>query len=122
MQKRIVLFPFLFGLYVVLSPLLTNLGEIPPAQVLRPLGILILSTALLMLVFYLISRKWHYAGYLSLLVLVFFTLYGHIVRVLQHQFSLDAESKGMGQSPVDSCHRKFPKLPFVVRIWQKLSA
>ena len=89
MQKQIVLFPFLFSLYVVLSPLLTNLGEVPPAQALRPLGIVLLAAALLMLVFYLIFRNWHYAGYLSLLVLVFFALYGHIARVLQEQFSVD---------------------------------
>ena len=89
MQKRIVLFPFTFAIYVVLNPLLNNLGEIPPAQALRPLGILLIFTALLLTVFYQIFRDWHYAGYLTFLVLVFFAVYGHVIRILQDKLSVN---------------------------------
>lgn len=92
MLKRIALYPFLFALYVVLNPLLTNLGEIDPSQALRPLLVLLFAAAVLMLACYGVFRDWHYAGYLTFLVLAFFSIYGHIARVSQDWFSLNLDS------------------------------
>jgi hypothetical protein len=92
MPKRIVLYPFLFTLYVVLNPLVNNLGEILLSQALRPLIALLLATALIMLILRLIFRDWHYAGYLTFLLLAFFFLYSHISRMLQDRFSLNVDA------------------------------
>jgi hypothetical protein len=92
MPKRIVLYPFLLALYIVLNPLINNLGEIPLSQALRPLIVLLLAAVLSMLILRWIVRDWHYAGYLTFLVLAFFFLYGHISRMLQDRFSLNVDA------------------------------
>ena len=89
MLKRTPVYPFLFIVYVILNPLLTNLGEIEPAQALRPFLLLLAFTAVLFLLFGLIFKNWQYAGYVTFLVLGFFALYGHLARILQNQFSVD---------------------------------
>jgi hypothetical protein len=91
MIKRAVLFPFIFVLYVVLSPLIINLGQIDPAQALRPLGVLLLGTALGILFLYVIFRDGHYAGYLIFLVLVFFFFFAHLSRILQEKLPSNQE-------------------------------
>lgn len=92
MQKRFALYPFLFVIYVVLNPLVNNLGEIAPSQAVRPLLVLLFVTIITMLALYGIFRNWHYVAYLTFLALAFFALYGHISRILQDQFSLDVEA------------------------------
>jgi hypothetical protein len=87
-----MLYPFLFVFYVILNPLINNLGEIAPLQALRPLAVLLLSTVFIILACYWIFKDWHYAGYLSFLVLAFLSLYGHITRVLQDWLSLDVDA------------------------------
>ena len=100
MLKRVPIYPFLFALYVILNPLLTNLGEIDPSQTLRPLGILLLAAYLILLVCYWFFSNWHYACYLTLLVMAFFFLFGHIVRVLQDGFSFDVDKNRMVLLPI----------------------
>jgi len=82
-------YPFLLAAFIILNPLLTNLGEIDPVLALRPLGIILLITAVIALTGYWIFKDWHYASYLTLLILLFFSLYGHIARALQDWLSFD---------------------------------
>ena len=89
MKKQIVLYPFLFALYVILNPLLNNLGKTPLSQAIRPLVVLLLAAVLIMLICSWIFKNWHYPGYLTFLILAFFALFGHIRRVLQDWLSLD---------------------------------
>jgi hypothetical protein len=89
--KRLVLYPFLFALYVILSPLSGNLDQLDPALALRPLAVLLLAAAAGLLLFYSLFRDWHYAGYLVFLALVFFFMFGHLYRLVQGR--LPAEDK-----------------------------
>lgn len=82
-MKRIVAYPFLFVLYIVLNPLINNLDQVISSQALRPLLVLILVTLGGLLLFFELFKDWHYAGYLVFLALAFFFMFGHLSRVLQ---------------------------------------
>lgn len=82
-MKRIVAYPFLFILYLVLDPLIHNLDQVIPSQALRPLLVLILITFVGLLLLFTIFKNWHYAAYLTFLCLAFFFIFGHLDRVLQ---------------------------------------
>jgi hypothetical protein len=82
-MKRIVAYPFLFILYIILDPLIYNLDQVIPAQALRPLLVLILIAFVGLLLLFELFKEWHYAGYLVFLGLAFFFIFGHLNRVLQ---------------------------------------
>jgi hypothetical protein len=76
--KRIPLYPFLFILFVILFPLVTNLDQIDPDQVLRPLVVLSLVEVAILLLFQMIVKNWQYASYLSFLTFFLIFIYGPI--------------------------------------------
>ena len=82
MLKRLALYPFLFILFVILNPLINNLDQIKPAMALRPLVVLLLVAAAILLLFQVILKNWHYASYLSFLSLFLFFSYGHLKNVI----------------------------------------
>jgi hypothetical protein len=82
MLKRIALYPFLFVLFVILNPLINNMDELDPVLALRPLVILLLVAAGLFLLFRAIFKNWHYAGYLSFLLLFLIFIYGHVMNIV----------------------------------------
>ncbi|HLE15276.1 MAG TPA: sulfatase-like hydrolase/transferase [Anaerolineales bacterium] len=83
MIKKVVLYPFLFVLYVILIPLTINLDQVDPALAVRPLVVLLSFTAAILLLLNLIFRDWHFAGYLVFLLLAFVFVFGHLWRLLQ---------------------------------------
>jgi hypothetical protein len=82
MLKRSVLYPFLFILFVILNPLIQNMDELDPVLALRPLIVLILFAATLLLLFQFIVKNRAYAGYLSFLSLFLIFIYGHVMNVV----------------------------------------
>ena len=56
MIKKVVLYPFLFVLYVILIPLTINLDQVDPALAVRPLVVLLSFTAAILLLLNLIFR------------------------------------------------------------------
>jgi len=86
--KRLPFYPFLFILYVILTPLSVNLDQLDPAQALRPALALFLLAAAGMLLFYALTRDWQYAAYLVFLVLLFFFSFGHLVRFSLEKFPI----------------------------------
>ncbi len=87
-MKRLPFYPFLFILYVILTPLSVNLDQLDPAQALRPaLALLVLAAAIMLLV-YALTRDWQYAGYLVFLFFLFFFSFGHLVRLILERFSI----------------------------------
>ena len=92
MTKKIVYYPFLFVLYLILNLVITNQDQLDPALAFPPLNILLLSTAFGIIVFAFILKDWHYAGYLVFLVLVFLFVFGHISRSITDWFP---EQRGM---------------------------
>ncbi len=87
-MKRLPFYPFLFILYVILTPLSVNLDQLDPAQALRPAIALFLLAAAGMLLFYALTRDWQYAAYLVFLVLLFFFSFGHLVRFSLEKFPI----------------------------------
>jgi hypothetical protein len=83
MFKKLILYPFLLILDILLIPLSVNLEQIDPGQALRPLLILLVFCGALMALLYLFLRDWHYAGYLVFLFLVFQFVFGHLWRSVQ---------------------------------------
>jgi hypothetical protein len=81
--KRLVLYPFLFVLYIILVPLSSNLKQMDPALALRPLAIMLFAAAAGLLLFYALFRDWQYAGFLVFMLLAFFFLFGHLYRLAQ---------------------------------------
>lgn len=92
MTKKIVYYPFLFVLYLILNLVITNQDQLDPALAFPPLNILLLSTAIGIVVFALILKDWHFAGYLVFLVLVFLFVFGHVSRSITDWFP---EQRGM---------------------------
>ena len=83
MLKRLPLYPFLFLLDVILTPLAHNFNRLDPTQALRPLLILWLAAAGGVVLFYLLFRDWQYASYLIFLVILFFFSFAYFNRGLQ---------------------------------------
>ena len=76
--KPVPLYPFLFILFVILFALVNNQDQISPNQILRPLLVLFLVEAALVLLFRVINKDWQLASYLSFLTIFIFFLYGPI--------------------------------------------
>jgi hypothetical protein len=83
MLKRFPVYPFLFVLYIVLTPLFLNLDQIGPLQAVRPL-VALLSIALLgFLALTVLLKDRQYAGYLVFLFFVFYFAFGHLIRLVK---------------------------------------
>lgn len=89
MLKNLILYPFLFVVYLLSYLLVFNLEQVDPLHVFRPLLVLLLAVALVMLFLQKILKDWHYAGYLVFLVLVFFFAFGYVNREIQERFPWD---------------------------------
>jgi hypothetical protein len=87
-MKRLALYPYLFILYAILTPLAHNLDRLDPSLALRPLIVLCLAAVSGLLLFYFLFRDWCYAGYLVFLVTLFFCATGHINRFVQDWLSI----------------------------------
>jgi len=78
MLKRFSLYPFLWILFVIFNPLINNLDQANPAQAFRPLVVFLLVAIFTLLLMRTITKDWHYAGYLTFLILFWFFIYGHL--------------------------------------------
>ncbi len=87
-MKRLALYPFLFVLYAISTPLANNLDQLNPVLALRPLIVLCLAAAGGLLLFYILFRDWRYAGYLVFLVTLYFVAFGHLNRFIQDQLPM----------------------------------
>jgi len=92
MKRYPVLYPFLFAANFVLLTLVSNGSQVPVIYVLRPLGIILLFTTLLLLLIHAWVKEWERAGFLTLLVLLTVFYYGHLYTLASyavfHGFSL----------------------------------
>lgn len=95
-MKTAVAFPFLFGSYIILNLIISNLDQLDPSQSLRPLVVLILGTGIAILLLWAVFRDWHYSAYLSLLFLVFLFVPAHFYRLILPRFPIPAETVRLG--------------------------
>jgi hypothetical protein len=78
----LILHPFLFAAYAILGVYSRNAVEIPIAWILRPLGIILLSMAILVWGISKLTRDRERAGFIASLGLFWF-VFGHLYHVLQ---------------------------------------
>ncbi len=82
---RRAFYPYLFIAYVILTPLSVNLDQLDPAQALRPSAVILVLAAAGMLLLYSLTRDWQYTAYLVFLSILFFFLFGHLIRLIQER-------------------------------------
>jgi hypothetical protein len=77
------LHPLFFAAYPVLALVGTNINEVEPAVLWRPLFILLLAVAVLLTLVALFARDWHRAALLLSIFLFLFFTYGHVYAYLK---------------------------------------
>jgi hypothetical protein len=78
----IILHPFLFALYPILSTISVNLQEMFFSDAHRSLLVVLAGTCILLLVFKVLYREWRRAAVVTSLFLILFFSYGHISTLL----------------------------------------
>jgi len=86
---RLPFFVLIFSVYPSLALLSTNIREVYPSVVFRPLVISLLGGFILALLLWSLLKDWTRASLGTLVVLLFFFSYGHIARLLIDRFDPD---------------------------------
>ena len=81
-----ILYPFLFAVYPILALRNSNLSYVEAAEVVRPVLISLLATGLVWGSLRLLVGDWERAGLLTTLLMLLFSLYGHVFFELQSLF------------------------------------
>ncbi|HEX6269515.1 MAG TPA: hypothetical protein VFZ43_04720 [Anaerolineales bacterium] len=89
MYKKLILHPFLFALYPVLSLLSFNVSQTLISDTFRSFVVVLLFAIILFALFYLLTKDGHKAGLLASGTLVLFFSYGHVTTLFRG-FSLGA--------------------------------
>lgn len=87
MRKTAVLHPFLVAIYPILSLLGSNIYQTSWQQAFRACCLSLAAAFILLLIWRLLTRDWQKAGLLTTLALFLFYSYGHIIRIINGQFS-----------------------------------
>jgi len=77
-KKKIFLYPFMVGLYPVISLLVINATEITFTDSYRSIAVSFFLTGLAYLILFMLVRKPHKVALLATLVLILFFSYGHL--------------------------------------------
>jgi len=85
LKKILILHPFLFAIFFILTLYTGNMGQVPFSQVLVPLGITLGGTSLLFLLSWLILRDALKAGIIASMAAILFFSYGHARNMLQYR-------------------------------------
>ena len=85
MIKRLVLYPFIFAVYPLITLLAFNVDQVEASAVIRPLIVVLFFTLLMYLLFLGIFKNWHKAGLGTSLILILFFSYGHVDNLLRDQ-------------------------------------
>jgi hypothetical protein len=78
MTRPIVFYPFLFAAYAVIGVYTTNANEIPLTQLVRPLIIALLITAVVFKAVHLFTRDAQRSGFITTLIIFWVFYFGHI--------------------------------------------
>jgi hypothetical protein len=93
MIKKLPLHPFLFGTYFILFLYGQNIGELSPKDMLGPLVINLLLTAILLLVFAIFIKDYFKRALVLSVFIVFFYSYGFYFDLLKFVIGLNLNSK-----------------------------
>ena len=76
-------YPFLFSAYPVLALFGNNVGEARPEALIRSLFIFMAVALLFFFFFRVLLRNWHRAAFVTLIWMVLFSTYGHLISFLK---------------------------------------
>lgn len=79
---RLPFFALIFSAYPSLALLSTNIREVEPGVVLRPLLFSLVGTAILLILLRFLFKEWLQASFATTTLLVFFFSYGHVTRLI----------------------------------------
>ena len=99
-MKRVIPYPLLLIIAVVLDRVAISSTQINAAQSLRPLVVLILLASIAMVVIQLIVKDWHYTYFIVLMVAVVFILYRPLYSFLKVNFFRQADILALGLIPL----------------------
>jgi Sulfatase len=81
--RKVILHPFLLGVYVVLGLLIPNFDQVEWTIIIRPLAIILGAALILLLLLWVFIRDWVKASLVVTLFFVLFFSYGHIYAPLK---------------------------------------
>jgi hypothetical protein len=81
--NRLILHPFIFAIFPILTLLAYNITEVSPSVVLRSVVISLVATIILLSMLFLVTRNWKKATLTTTLILVLFFSYGQVYEFLQ---------------------------------------
>ena len=96
MKRTFVLHPFFFAAYAVLFLLSHNVDQIAVTQVFRPLSVVLLLAAVLLLLFGFAARDWQQGALSASLLLILFFSYGHVHSLLEKRVPVLANHAFLG--------------------------
>jgi len=84
LKKNLIIHPFLFGLFPVLFLYSYNIGQLKFSEILLPSAVILISTALILTVLWLILKRNNgKAGIITSVILILFFSYGHIYKLIK---------------------------------------
>lgn len=81
MKRTLIIHPFLFAIYPVLSVLVASLPYLNPLQALRPTVVILMCTIGLLFLFFARYRDWQRAGFLCSIFVMMLFYYGYSYRL-----------------------------------------
>jgi hypothetical protein len=78
-------YPLLISLYPVLALYGNNVNETRPDVIIRPLLVFLAAGIAIFLVFRLLLRDWHRAAFVTVMWLILFSTYGHLIAYLKKE-------------------------------------
>jgi hypothetical protein len=82
-RRKIILHPFLLGVYIVLGLLIPNFDQVEFTVILRPLVVILGLALILLLLVRIFTRDWVKAAMVVTLILILFFSYGHVYAALK---------------------------------------
>lgn len=90
LRKHLVLYPFLFAIFPILTLYTNNIQEVAFDAVVRSLVFSLIGTVVLLSLCFLLLRDLTKAGAITTFILVLFFTYGHVYMFLKDNLGLDA--------------------------------
>ena len=91
MIKKRSIYPFLFIVYMVLLPFTSNLGQINFSNILRPTFIGLGVAGFIYVAFWLFSKNWLRAGFLTFLFSFCILFFGHLLNISEKVLQIKIE-------------------------------
>ena len=103
-KKTIILHPFLFAVFPILSLYSHNIGQVPFHHILMPSTVVLGAMLFLLLIFKLITKNNEKAAVLTSMFLILFSSYGHLYNAISsYRGGIDPLNFATHLSPIFTC-------------------